>query len=338
VPKKTKSSDIDELQIISDLSVIFSSTSELKQTLQETILLVSKLTRADACFLYLLDNATNDLVLSASKTPHPGEVGHLRLKMGEGITGWVAKHHKTVVIPEEAHKDPRFVGSLAEDIFEAFLSVPILIKNTVVGVINVQHKKPHVYGQRLVHLMNTMGRQVGGAIETARLYEETKRRARTLDTLTAVSSTLAQDRYPEEIMHLIVNMTAQMMGSNICAIMLLDEKRKELKIVATQSLSAEYKDKPPVKVHGSMTGKAVLTKQPVIIKDVRKETSYQFRDVAVAQGLVSLLSVPMMVKDKVLGVLNSYTPTEHIFTHEEIAFAQSVANQCAAAIENTRLL
>lgn len=333
-----KHTDIDGLDVLTELSALFASTLELKQTLEGTIGLVSRLTKAEACFLYLLDAASNDLVLSASKTPHPHEVGHLRLKIGEGLTGWVAKHHKTIAISKGAHKDPRFIGALPEDRFEAFLSVPILIKNKVVGVINVQHKKAHVYSQRLINVVTTIGRQVGGAIETARLYEETNRRAKALETLTAVSQTLAQDRYPEEIMQLIVNMTAQMMGSNICAVMLLDEKKKELRIVATQSLAPEYRDKPPVKISGSLSGKAVITRQPVLVRDVRQESSYQFRDVAVKQGLVSLLSVPMMYRDKVLGVLNSYTPTEHAFTKEEISFAQSVANQCAAAIENTRLL
>lgn len=336
--KQTENESWDELQVFSDLSTLFASTLKLQTTLDETISLVSRLTKADACFLYLLDIATKELVLSASKTPHPQEVGHLKLKMGEGITGWVAKHHKPVAISKDAYKDSRFIGALPEDRYEAFLSVPVMIKNNVVGVINVQHRKPKAYPQRLIDLLSTVGRQVGAAIETARLYDETQRRAKALEALTAVSHTLAQDRYPEEIMQLIVNMTAQMMGSNICSIMLLDEKHQELRIVATQSLDPEYRDKPPVKVNGSLSGRTILTKQPVIVKDVRQEPSYQFRDLAIRHGLVSLLSVPMMYRSKILGVLNSYTPVEYRFTPDEIAFAQSVANQCAAAIENTRLL
>ena len=93
-----------------------------------------------------------------------------------------------------------------------------------------------------------------------------------------------------------------------------------------------------MKVNGSLTGKAVLSKQPVKVRDVRKESSYQFRDLAVRQGLVSLLSVPMLYKNKVLGVINLYKPVEHDYTSDEISFVKSVANQCAAAIENTRLL
>lgn len=337
-PRKPKTEDFDEVQILSDLSTLFSSTLELKPTLQGAINLVNHITKADACFLYLSDPATNELVLSASKTPHPQEIGQLRIKLGEGITGWVAQHHKPVAISKGAHEDKRFLNALPEDRFEAFLSVPILIKNNVVGVINAQHKKQHDYSPRLIKLLAAIGKQVGGAIETARLYDETRRRAKAFDTLTAVSHTLAQDQYPDEIMQLIVNMTAQMMRSNSCAVMLLDEKKKELKIVAAHSLDPEYRTKPPVKIQGSLSGKVIQTKQPITVKDVRKEPSYQFRDLAIRSGLVSLLSVPMIYKNKALGVFNSYTPTEHAFTKEEIIFAQSVANQCAAAIENTRLL
>jgi len=336
--KKEKSSPYDELKVIEDLSNLFASTLDLNHTLRETINLVSRVTKADACFLYLHDASQNNLVLSASKTPHPEEVGRLRFKLGEGITGWVAQHQIPVAISKGAHKDPRFIGTLPEDKFEAFLSVPILIKNKVVGVINAQHKKPLKYPPRLVNLMATIGKQVGGAIHTARLYEETQKRAKALETLNAVSQTLTQSHYSDEIMQLIINMTAQMMGTNTCSIMLLDEEKKELRIVASQSLDPAYNNKPPIRVNGSLSGQAILSKQPTIVDDVRKEKSYQYKDLAIRQGLVSLLAVPMVYKNKVLGLLNSYKPEEHKFTKDEISFVQSVANQCAAAIENTRLL
>src|SRR5438477_597533 len=136
------------------------------------------------------------------------------------------------------------------------------------------NKKTHTHTALLINLLSTVGRQVGAAIETARLYDETRRRAKALEALSKVSHTLVQDRYPEEIMQLIVNMTAQMMGSNICSIMLLDDKSQELRVVAAHALDPQYRDKPPVKVNGSLSGRTVLTKQPVIVKDVRQEASY----------------------------------------------------------------
>lgn len=338
VGDKTKKEKMNEVRILSDLADLYASALNLDQALQETIHLASRLTGADACFLYLYDPSGKNLILSASKTPHPKEVGQFSLKVGEGITGWVAKHHTPVSIPSGASRDPRFVGAFPEDRFEAFHSVPILIKNKVVGVINVQHKTSFKMPGRLLNLMAMVGRQIGGLIETARLYEETNRRAKALETLSAVSQTLAQDRYQDEIMQMIIQMTARMMGTNICSVMLLDEKKGELKIVASQSLDPEYLGKPHVKVSGSISGRAVLSRQPVYVKDVRTDPSYQFKDIAAKQTLVSLLAVPMMYKNKVVGILNSYKPEEYLFSKDETAFVQSVANQCAAAIENTRLL
>ena len=337
-PKKP--SPAEELKLLQEITHIIGSTADFKEMLHEIVNLVSRLTHADACGLYVYDPLHKELVLSSSKTPHPNTVGEIRLRLGEGITGWVAQHHKPVAIPKEAHKDPRFkfFQSLPEDNYEAFLSVPITIKNDVIGVINVQHRKPREYSPVLVELLSAIARQTGGAIEKSRLYEEAKRKAEALQTLTAVAHTITQDKYLEDILQLIVNMTAQMLESKICSVMLLDDERRELKIVATQSLSPEYLNKPPIRLGAGVVSQAVAKKTPVAIRDVRTDPSYHYRDLAKREGLVSMLCIPMMFKDKVAGVINTYTSEEHVFTQEEIHLLQAVANQCAAAIEHTRIL
>jgi signal transduction protein with GAF and PtsI domain len=342
-PTKSESGRLnaaEEVDLLHKITHIIGSTLELKVILQEIVSLVSRLTKADACFLYLYEPAQQSLVLSASKTPHPGEIGHLSLKMGEGITGWVAQHRKPLSISEHAHDDHRFkfFQNLPEDRYEAFLSVPILGRDGIVGVINVQHKKPHPHNEGDQKLLSTIARQVGGAIENARLYEETRKKAQAIQTLSAVSHTVASDRYPQEILQLIVTMTASLLGSKICSVMLLDDNGKELKIAATQSLSDAYRNKPPIQVGQSISGQAVLQKTPIAVADVRKDKRYSFPDIAAAEGLVSLLSVPMLFKDKVVGVINAYTATEYHFSKEDIAVLQAVANQCATAIVHTRLL
>lgn len=159
-----------------------------------------------------------------------------------------------------------------------------------------------------------------------------------LETLYEVSRAIASDRYIEEILHLIVTMTAEMMNSKICSIMLLDEEKGELEIMATQSLSEEYRSKPNLKVGQSISGLAVKEKRPITVAEVTKEPLYMYPGLAKKEGLASLLSVPMMVKDRVVGVVNSYTSKPHKFTQEEIKLLQAVANQAAVAIENTKLL
>ncbi len=278
------------------------------------------------------------LILRASKSPHKKELGALRLKAGEGITGWVAKTNTPVVIRQKAYADHRFktFDVLPEDRYEAFLSVPIVYKGKAIGVINVQHRKPHDYPQGAVNLLAMIARQVGGVIEHARLFSETRDKALQFDTLVKVSQSITSEKYLDEILNLIVLVTAEMLNSKICSIMLLDAKGAELAIKATQSLSEEYKKKPNLKVETSLLGQVVKTRQPLMVDDVRKEKRYLYRELAVKEGLVAMLAVPMIVKDKVVGVINVYMTEPHYFTQDEAGALQMVANQAAVAVENTR--
>jgi GAF domain-containing protein len=156
--------------------------------------------------------------------------------------------------------------------------------------------------------------------------------------LIKVSQSITSEHYLDEILNLIVVVTAEMLNSKICSIMLLDEKNHELVIKATQSLSADYKLKPNLKIETSLMGEVVKTRKPVIVYDVRKEQKYFYRDLAVKEGLTSMIAVPMVVKDKATGVINVYTKNPHHFTQEEVNVLQMVANQAAVAVENTKLM
>jgi signal transduction protein with GAF and PtsI domain len=329
-----------ELELLRQISESISSNLDLDDVLMQIIDIVVQVTKADACLLYLYDDRRKELILKATKNPHPNLIGRVRLELGEGITGWVARERKTVAIAKNASDDPRFkvFQKLPEDRFQAFLSVPVISKNEMIGVINVQHKRSHHHSASELALLTTIGHQVGGAIENARLYDEMKKKAMQIDTLSEVSKTIASNRYLKEILQLIVAVTAEMMNSTICSIMLLDEDKQELEIVATQSLSEEYRKKPNLKVGQSISGRAVKEKRPIAVLDVTREPGYTYSDLARKEGLCSLLSVPMMIRDRALGVINSYTSHEHKFYDEEVKILQAVANQAAVAIENTKLV
>ena len=329
-----------EVEVLHRISESIRGTLDLEAVLRHIVEVVEEVTKADACLLYLLSPHRDELVLRASHTPHPKLIGRVSVGMGEGITGWVAREKVRVVIPRNASDDPRFkfFHNLPEDRYQAFVSVPIVTKQDVVGVINVQHKRAKRYQEAELALLSTIANQVGGAIENARLYEEMRRQALQIETLSQVSETVASDRMIEDVLQLIVTMTAQMMNSTICSIMLIDESTRELRIVATQSLSEGYRRKPPLKIGQSMSGKAVQEKHPIYVPDVRKEKGYVYQDLAKQEGLCSLLSVPMMTKDKVVGVINAYTSTLHSFGPEEVKTLQAIATQAAVAIEHTRLL
>jgi signal transduction protein with GAF and PtsI domain len=328
----------DELKFLRRVVDITTSEMEIAGVLAEIVKITCDIVPADSVFIYLFDEAHKNLVLGASKIPHKKELGILSLRVGEGLTGWVAKNVKPLVIGAKAYSDPRFKAFdvLPEDRYEAFLALPIVYKGKAIGVINMQHKKPHDYAPVVVDLLTMIARQVGGVIEHARLFGETRQKALQFDSLVKVSQSITSEKYLDEILNLIVVVTAEMLNSKICSVMLLDAKGSELCIKATQSLSDEYKRKPNVKVESSLIGEAVKTRCPVAVEDVRAERRYAYRAMAAKEGLTSMLAVPMLVKDKAIGVINVYTREPHVFTEDETDVLQMVANQAAAAVENTR--
>jgi signal transduction protein with GAF and PtsI domain len=328
-----------ELIVLHQVAQQISSNVELNELLAHIVDMVVKVTGADSCFIYLLDKPNGQLVLRATNIGHQEIVGEIKLKLGEGVTGWAAKEKKPVALVEEAYNDPRFRSftNLAEDKYEAFLAVPILAKGKIIGVMNLQHRKKHEYPEEQVNLLFTVSKYLGSAIQNAIVYDEINRKAKQLDLLSEVSRTIVSDYYLKEILQLIVTMTAQVMGSKICSIMLLDEKKQELVIAATQSLSQDYVSKPNLKVGQSVSGRVITEKRPITVLDVTQEPGYVFPQIAKKEGVVSMICVPMLIKDRIIGVINSYTQKEHKFTDEEIGILQAIANQAAVAIENTRL-
>jgi len=159
----------EQLGVYQRVSRLMVRELTLADTLQAISKLVQDFTQCDSCLVYLIDN--NELVLCASNNPHPAQIGKVRLKMNEGLTGWVARERKLLALSVEAYKDSRFktFSELPEDSFEAFLSAPVIARNRVVGVINVQHKLSHRHSGAEMELLNTIGEQVGCLLVLARL-------------------------------------------------------------------------------------------------------------------------------------------------------------------------
>jgi uroporphyrinogen-III synthase len=136
---------------------------------------ITSVMKCDSCFVYVLEG--DELILRASKNPHAEVVDRLKLRIGQGITGWVAENKKPVAISQGASQDARFqaFNELPEDRFEAFLSVPVLCRDRVVGVINVQHREEHDYNQREIQLISTIGFLVGPEIDTVRRDDESSK-------------------------------------------------------------------------------------------------------------------------------------------------------------------
>ncbi len=157
-----------ELRLVQRLSRILVSDIPIDLALSKIVSLVVEYLRCDSCLIYRLEDS--ELVLCASNRQGAAAMGNVRLKLNEGLTGWVARERRLLAIFREAYRDPRFkaFSNLPEDTFEAFLSAPLLSRSGVVGVINVQHREPHTHTGAEMELLTTVGELTGTLIELAR--------------------------------------------------------------------------------------------------------------------------------------------------------------------------
>ncbi len=185
----------DDISVLHRVSRIVSSELTLDEMLGEIVSLAAQITGCAACLVYLAETEVNEFVLRASLVPHAADLGTLRMKIGEGVTGWVAEHQSPVALASNAASDPRFkmFPALVEDTYEAFLSVPVMNKGRAIGVINIHHRERHEHSVEEISTIQFIGEQMGSAIgkslleeENTRLAAETEEMKRLLETRKAV--------------------------------------------------------------------------------------------------------------------------------------------------------
>jgi uroporphyrinogen-III synthase len=195
-----------QVAVLHRISSIVSSELSIDEMLGEVIGLTAQVTGCDACLVYLVDVESGEIVLRASQVPHAGALNTLSMKMGEGVTGWVAEHKAVVALPSNAWQDHRFkrFQTLIEDTYEAFLSVPLVSSGDLIGVVNVHHRAKHEHTPEEVALLTFIGEQMGVALaksvlaeENRRLLEETEEMKRQLETRKVVERAkgILQHRY-----------------------------------------------------------------------------------------------------------------------------------------------
>lgn len=327
-----------EVEVLRKLGQAIGSSFNTEHLLDVVADITAQVTGSDTCFIYLLDDSEKELILSAVFGDSKDRIGKIRMKIGEGITGWVAKERKHVALGKEAFRDYRYktFSELKEDKFHSLLSVPLVADDMLVGVINIRTNPPHEYTDSQIRLMERIAEQVANALQSSKLYMNMKARASHLSTLSEVSRSITSGMYLDEILNLIVAMTAESMKFKIVTVMLLDEKKQELVIWATQSNNPEYVHKPNLKLGESLAGKSISECKPISVLDVKKTPEYRYPDIARKENLCSMISVPLMLRDKPIGVLNCYTEEAHFFSNEEINVLSAIGSHAAIAIDNSK--
>jgi|DewCreStandDraft_2_1066082.scaffolds.fasta_scaffold00997_10 signal transduction protein with GAF and PtsI domain len=328
-----------ELSALREISRAISSALDLDTTLTLITRKTAEVMGMDSCSIYLLDPQGEYLVLRATTGLAPEAVGRARLRYGEGLTGWAAKEGKPVA-SSDAASDPRFVylPETEEYHFKSLLAVPLVTGGKVLGAINVQTTAVHEYTEEEVELLSLIADMASGALEKAMLYDNMRRQIMELSTLAEISKTLTSPLYLEDVLKLIMEMAAQMLNARLCSLMLLDEEKGELVLTVSQNASEPYRNRPNLKVGEGIAGLAAQTARPIAVYDVLQDPRFVSKEMAAQEGLRGLLAVPLIVRDRVIGVFNCYKERPHHFTEEEVRLASTLANQMALAIENANLV
>lgn len=328
----------EELRCLKHLVEIVSSCSELESMVRQVADYIALITKADAVNIYMKNSNQNGFCLV--KSTALAELNEeINVEPEQGFTGQAANLRKIVNVGSKAYADERFCksDSPAHDVIESVLAVPVVFKGSVEGVFTILHIRPSEYSVQMLNLISIATKIFAGAFENARFFGEKRSKDIRLDYLIKVSQSITSEKYLDEILNLIVVVTSEMFDSKICSIMLLDEKNNHLAIKVTNSLSPEYKNKPALKLD-SLSGEVLRDRMPRAVLDVKKEEKYVFHDLAIKENLSSMLLVPMIVKNKAIGIINVYTKTVRHFSPQEIDTLQIISNQAAVAIENTKLM
>lgn len=328
-----------EFAALRDISQAISAALDLDTTLQLITRKTAEVMGMDSCSIYLLDSAGEHLVLRATTGLAPESIGRARLRFGEGLTGYAASHGEPVY-SSDAASDPRFVyvPGTREYAFRSLLAVPLRTAGKGLGAMNVQTTAVHEYAPDEIELLRVIADLAAGALEKATLYDSMRRQIMELSTLAEASKTITSPLYLEEMLRLIVEMTTGTLDARLCSLMLLDEQTGELVLTASHRAGERYQARPSLRAGEGLVGLVAQTGAPIAVPDVLEDPRFVHKEMAREEGLRGLLAVPLVVRDRVIGVFNCYKDRPHHFTREEISLFSTLANQTALAIENSSLI
>jgi signal transduction histidine kinase len=325
--------DHERLKLLYQVSNVIHSTLDPQQALQLILQEAVRLMRASSGSLALI-NPTNgflEIQASAGQTP---SVGDVRLRLGQGITGWVARTGKPARVGV-VRQDPRYVMLRAE--VRSELAVPLEVMGEVRGVLNVDAEKENAFSGQDQELLEELAVQAAKVIQNTWLFEQSRLKARLLQTLVSVSRTINSALNVNEALQLITREACVLMEARTCTLLMLDATGQWLDLRASFGAGPAYLDKPRLSADESFMGIVVRRKKPMQLENVCESSLYQNKDMAQREGLVSLLSAPLVFGGQVIGTLNVYTGQARSFSNEEINTLTALAELSAIALEKARL-
>ena len=323
----------ERLKLLYQVGNVIHSTLDPQQALQLILQEAVRLMRAASGSVVLI-NPNNGLLEIHASTGLPPNASELRLRLGQGITGWVARTGKPARLGD-VRQDPRYV--MLRDDVRSELAVPLEVLGTTRGVLNVDSPAENAFSEADQDLLEELAVQAAKVIHNTWLYEQSRLKARLLETLVSVSQTINSALNVNEALQLITREACALMEARMSSLLLLDESGQWLELRASSGAGESYLKKPRLSVDESFLGIVVRRKKPMQLENVQASALYQNVAVARTEGLVSLLSAPLVFGGQTIGTLNVYAGEPRSFSNEEIHILTALAELSAMAIEKARL-
>ena len=323
----------DRLSLLYHVSNVIHSTLDPQEALQLIVTQATQLMRASSGSVVLINPNSGFLEIHASEGL-PANASEFKLRVGEGITGWVARTGKPARVGDVS-RDPRYItlrGNVASE-----LAVPLEVDGEVRGVLNVDADRTEAFSEEDQRVLEALAVQAARVIQNTWLYEQLRLRARLFESLTNVSRTINSTLNLDDALDVVTREACVLMRAKMCSLMMLDETREWLDLRACYGAGKAYLSKPRLGVEESLLGVVVRRKKPLQVENVQVSSRYQNIEVARLEGLVSLLSVPLLFGTQAIGTLSIYTGAEYHFSNEEIRILSALAGLSAIAIEKARL-
>ena len=310
-----------------DLGRQVASVLELDDLLQQIPRLIRRLISFEAFAVYLLDERRGELRVAYS-VGYPETIGPIRLKLGQGLVG-AAVASETPLLVNDLAADSRYVEYVPGMASE--IVVPLVHKKKPIGALNILSSHRHQFGARDVAILRQFAAHVAIALVNARLFEQSRHDADALETLAEVSREVAAVLDLDQLFAKIAQLTKRVIDYRTFGILLLnDENELEIKLAVQ---FGEKHDLPRVKLGEGLVGYAALHREPVMVSNVAEDPRY----IQVVPDVRSELAIPMLIKDRCIGVFDLESPELDAFTKRDVEILTLLASQAAVAIENARL-
>jgi len=323
----------ERLSALYHVGHIIHSTLDPQKALRLILAEAVRLMRASSGSAVMINPTSGFLEILASEGL-PDGAAELKLRVGEGITGWVARTGKPARVGDVS-QDPRYV-MLRQDVCSE-LAVPLEVNGEPRGVLNVDSERRDAFSGEDQELLEAFAVQAARVIHNTWLYEQLRLKADLFESLASVSQIINSALNLDDALSVITREACELMRGKMCSLMLLDERREWLDLRASHGAGEAYRNKPRVSAGESLLGAVVRRKKPLQIENVQTSTRYQNVEVARQEGLISLLSVPLIFGGEAIGALSIYTGAPYSFSNEEVRILSALAELSAIAIEKARL-